>query len=999
MLLKLPWIFARINIMKKSILSIVALVLVLGSLSLAGARPFESNRDFYIVELTDYTGKTEISSMLITSQHEGFKTMMVVKFPDVRVNAEYRTLLSGFSLEMTPQEAKDMSMVEDVKSVVKGRVFYPHMFNSVVSTKADKAWELKDPKGKGLDGSGVLVGIIDTGINYDHPSLGNGFANGDSKVVVGYDFSDLDADPMPVAGHQGWHGTHCAGIVAGNGLPGIARNDRTITGMAPGAKLGAYKVFGNVGGARTDRIMQAMERAYQDGCKVVSMSLGSTYVWADEIYCRMIDRLTDKGVVFSVSAGNDGGGSREDLPFQVGSPGGADSAICVAAMDDTPKPVISWASDKAIMNYLGGSPTVDETLSAPLADAASGYENDVKNLDLTGKIALVKRGDKYFSDKAIQVQKKGAVACIIYNNEPGDFGGYLVDAVDIPVLGVSDTVGAQLLETAKSGGTASISEQKYLGAMADFSSAGPTNDYRLKPDVSAPGVNVLSSVGSSAYVEMSGTSMACPTVSGLAALVIQAHPDWTAHDVRSAVINYADPQADLKGNPWSIHSQGTGRINSVSSINAPALFKPTSLNFGKVTGSTEFKLIIKNPTSKTVKFNVSVYSEDGIVTGDVKPVEIAAKKSVEYKGTLKVSSQEGLVHVGYVVFDNGDTKARIGFLLLTNDPPTPPTIDKQMVMTPVFSPNGDKKLDRFIAQFSVNKMLDGFEWDLLDEDDNLVSVLDYSYGLQGGGFWFLTWSGIVENVPLEGGKYKMAVYTLDRNKDPRIQANWEKWGPIEFFVVDEQPEITIEKTPEVVFNTNEITLKGSISDWIADADYLGAKGFVSVDTIVNGNKSKLILDPSGNFETVVPLVPGKNQIQVGATNAGMIRAEKDIKVNCLKRISLSDGSGKVTLNDSIIDVGDVKVSNNKVLVAMDKLSLLCPDLSLNQNGQNITIIVDDKVAKMRIGQPFILNGNSSVFCEAPVSDKGTTYIPVMALFEALGGQFTDGTFWFVWRGN
>ncbi len=986
--------------MKKSILSIVALVLVLGSLSLAGAKPFESSRDFYIVELTDYTGNTEISSMLISTQHEGFKTMMFRKFPDVQVNAEYRTLLSGFSLEMTPQEAKDMSMVDDVKSVVKGRVFYPHMFNSVVSTKADKAWEMKDPKGKGLDGSGVLVGIIDTGINYDHPSLGNGFANEDSKVVVGYDFSDLDADPMPVSGHQGWHGTHCAGIVAGNGLPGIARNDRTITGMAPGAKLGAYKVFGNVGGARTDRIMQAMERAYQDGCKVVSMSLGSTYVWADEIYCRMIDKLTDKGVVFSVSAGNDGGGSRDDLPFQVGSPGGADSAICVAAMDDTPKPVISWASDKAIMNYLGGSPTVDETLSAPLADAASGYEDDVKNLDLTGKIALVKRGDKYFSDKAIQVQKKGAVACIIYNNEPGDFGGYLVDAVDIPVFGVSDTVGAQLLETAKTGGTASISEQKYLGAMADFSSAGPTNDYRLKPDVSAPGVNVLSSVGSSAYVEMSGTSMACPTVSGLAALVIQAHPDWTAHDVRSSVINYADPQADLKGNPWSIHSQGTGRINCVSSINAPALFKPTSLNFGKVTGSTEFKLTIKNPTSKTVKFNVSVYSEDGIVTGDVKPVEVAAKKSVEYKGTLKVSSQEGLVHVGYVVFDNGETKARIGFLLLTKDPPTPPAIDKQMVMTPVFSPNGDKKLDRFIAQFSVNKMLDGFEWDLLDEDDNLVSVLDYSYGLQGGGFWFLTWSGIVENVPLEGGKYKMAVYTLDRNKDPRIQANWEKWGPIEFFVVDEKPEITMEKIPEVVFNTEEITLKGSISDWIADADYLGVKGFVSVDTIVNGNKSKLILDPSGNFETVVPLVPGKNQIQVGATNAGMIRAEKDIKINCLKRISLSDGSGKVALNDSIIDVGDVKVSNNRVLVAMDKLSLLCPDLSLNQNGQNITIIVDENVAKMRIGQPFILaDAGMSVFCEAPVSDKGVTYVPVMALFEALGGQYKDDSFWFVWRGN
>jgi minor extracellular serine protease Vpr len=987
--------------MKRYALIIAVFVLVFGSISLSGFAPTEPKRDFYIVELTNYTGNSQISSMLLANQHEGFKAHLSREYPRVGVNAEYRTLLSGFSLNMTPDEAKELSMDDGVVSVVKGRIFYPHMFNTIVSTKADKAWQLKDPAGKNLDGRGVLVGIIDSGINYDHPSMGNGFANADSKVCVGYDFCDLDDDPMPASGHQGWHGTHCAGIVAATGLAGIARDDVTITGMAPAAKLGAYKVFGEGGGgARTDRIMQAMERAYLDGCKVISMSLGSTYVWADEIYCRLVDSLTDKGVVCSISAGNSGGGSREELPFQVGSPGGADLAICVAAMDDQPKPIIAWNSDKQMMNYIGGSPEITEPLEAQVVDCLSGYENEVKDLDLTGKIALVKRGDKYFSDKAIQVAKKGAIACIIYNNIEGQFGGYLVDKVEIPVFGIDDVAGKSLVEFSKTNGKVKIEIMKYLGAMADFSSAGPTNDYRLKPDVSAPGVGVLSSVGSSAYVQMNGTSMSCPAVSGLAALVIQAHPEWNAHDVRSAVINYADPQTDLQGKPWSIHSQGTGRINSVSSVNAPVLFRPTSLNFGKVTGSTEFKIRLKNPTTKNMKLKVSVYSEDGVVTGDVAPVEVPAKKTIEYTGKLKVSSQEGLVHVGYVVFEGEGMKARVGFLLLTNDPPVPETIDHVMVMTPVFSPNGDKMLDRFVAQFSVNKLLDGFEWVILDEHDKLYAILDYSYGLQGGGFWFLTWGGLVEGLPLPAGKYKMGVYTLDRGLDPRIKANWQKWGPLDFHVVDTPPEIKTETYHDTVYNQTEMTVKGVINDWIAKPEYLGTKGMLALNAIVNGEKSKFTIDDKGAFEFVAKLKPGKNEIVVSVINAGMIKSEKKIVVNSLKRAFIKEINGKIQLNDGQPDFGKTKRAGDDIMIELEKLHLICPDFSLNLVNGRIDILVDDMHAKLKIGKDVILSANESSFCEPPYMEDKDCFVPMYAVLMALGGKFeNDGGFSFVWRGH
>ncbi|MBP7733364.1 MAG: S8 family serine peptidase [Caldisericia bacterium] len=987
--------------MKRYACLIAAFVLVFGSLWITGFRPVEPKRDFYMVELTDYTGSNQIASMLLENQHETFKTNLLNRFPSVGINAEYRTLLSGFSLDLTPQEAKDLSMMDGVVSVVKGRIFYPHMFNTVVSTKAKDVWNMKDKLGKNIQGEGVLVGIIDTGIDYDHPSLGNGFKNTDSKVVAGYDFSDLDDDPLPVAGHQGWHGTHCAGIVAATGLPGIARDDVTITGMAPAAKLGAYKVFGGVGGARTDRIMQAMERAWADGCKVISMSLGSTYVWQDEIYCRAIDKLTDKGVVCSVSAGNDGGGSREELPFQVGSPGGAEMAVCVAAMDDRPKPIISWDSNLELMNYIGGSVEIDKPIEATLVDALSGYEDDVKDLDLTGKIALVKRGDKYFSDKALQVQKKGAIACVIYNNEVGLFDGYLVDSVDIPVFAIDDKSGKLLVDYAKTSGKAKIETKEHTGAMADFSSAGPTNDYKLKPDVSAPGVGVLSSVGASSYIEMSGTSMACPAVSGLAALVIQAHPDWTAHDVRSAIINYADPQSDLKGKLWSIHSQGTGRVNSVNSVNAPVLFKPTSLNFGKVTGSTDFNVSLKNPTTKPVKFSVKIYSEDGVVTGDVAPVEVPAGKTIKYSGKLKVSSQEGLTHVGYVIFESTGVTARVGFLLLTTDPPTPPTIDRVQVMTPAFSPNGDRKLDRFVAQFSLNTLLDGFEWSILDEDDNLYAILDYSYGLQGGGFWFLTWDGKVDGTPLGAGKYKMIVNTLGRGKDPRKKSDWETWGPLEFYVVEDPPEITTEEIPPTIYNQTELAVKGTVEDWLADPDYMGAKGLVSLETLVNGEKGKFTLDGKGAFEINCKLKPGKNEIVISASNAGGMKAEKKISVNSLNKAYITIVDGKIRVNNQPFDFGKIKKVSGDFMIDMEKLHLICPDFSLNLLNDKIYIVINNMVARMKLGKDTVLsNTGESWFCEPPYMESNTCYVPLFSTLLALKGYFdeNDGLN-FVWKGN
>lgn len=238
-----------------------------------------------------------------------------------QVHHEYDHLFNGFALSIHMRDWGRLADLPQVKAIYVDHEMRASLADSVLLIGAPFVWQLSDGEGKAVTGEGVRVAILDTGVDYMHPDLGSGFGPA-YKVVAGYDFVNLDDDPMD----DNWHGTHVAGIVAASG---------TITGVAPGASLMAYKVLDASGVGDVSNIIAGLERAADpdddpatdDGAHVINLSLGG---WGnpDDPLCQAVDNAVAQGIVVVVAAGN--GGSRYR---SLGSPGVARRALTVGASD------------------------------------------------------------------------------------------------------------------------------------------------------------------------------------------------------------------------------------------------------------------------------------------------------------------------------------------------------------------------------------------------------------------------------------------------------------------------------------------------------------------------------------------------------------------------------------------------------------------------------------------------------------------------------------------
>jgi subtilisin family serine protease len=192
------------------------------------------------------------------------------------------------------------------------------LYDSVSQINATATWQLQDSNGTNLTGEGIKIAIIDTGVDYTLKDLGNcspkKFMRGNcSKVIGGYDYVNMDNDPMDDMGH----GTHVAAIAAGNG---------TLKGVAPNAKILAYKVMDYTGGGYDSDIINGIEQAVEDGADIISMSLGSVYCYFDDPLNVAVDEAVDAGVTVVVAAGNSG-----PFLYSIGDPGCDLKAITVGA--------------------------------------------------------------------------------------------------------------------------------------------------------------------------------------------------------------------------------------------------------------------------------------------------------------------------------------------------------------------------------------------------------------------------------------------------------------------------------------------------------------------------------------------------------------------------------------------------------------------------------------------------------------------------------------------
>ncbi|GHG01905.1 hypothetical protein GCM10017783_12640 [Deinococcus piscis] len=607
-----------------------------------GLSPSTSPSGRWFVELEGEPGtlsaqslRAQQQSVLLQAQSAG------IQFQEV---ASFQTLFNGFSVDIADAEVGHFTRLPGVKAIYPVDVIEqpqlqegsstPEMFSAIGMTGADIAQnEL------GLTGKGIKVGVIDSGMDNEHPAFAG-------RVVSQYDFvgDDFDASttngnpipqPDPIADDCGGHGSHVAGIVGGNDP---ATN---FKGVAPEVSFGSYRVFGCNGSTTADIMLQAMERAAQDGMDVVNMSIGSSFQWAEYPTAKAADRLVKRGVVVTISAGNSGANGQ----FATGAPSLAEKAISVAAVDNAEISLKSFnltvdgtARSVGYMLASGSAePEVGKVLPVVVADpvnacSVNGGSPFAEN-QFSGKAVLIQRGTCTFAEKAKNVAAAGASAILMFNNAPGYISPGLGEpAIKIPFASFLQSEGEAIRADVQAGKTVTVSfnagEQRFKnptgGSITSFSSYGMGPDLDLKPELSAPGGNIYSAVplqsnggGSdpSGYGIKSGTSMAAPHVAGAAALLLQAHPDWTPEDVKTRMMNTASTRwffsngQPLPGTPIYTQLQGAGMLDIPAAHASTVFAAPAKLSLGESDGmpSRSKVVVLTNRGDQPQTFTVQHY--------------------------------------------------------------------------------------------------------------------------------------------------------------------------------------------------------------------------------------------------------------------------------------------------------------------------------------------------------------------------------------------------------
>lgn len=519
----------------------------------------------------------------------------------------YTRLFNGATVEADETQAallSELDSVKDVYPVLAMRAPAPPPTPEMAGTKAALAMIGADKAQTdlGLSGEGIKVGIIDSGIDYNHPDLG-GTGDQDStafptqRVTHGYDFiGDAytpwpdengemvapvpDEDPMDCMGH----GTHVAGTIGGEG---------DVRGVAPEASLGAYKVFTCDGDTTMAIILQAMERTTADGMDVVNMSLGWPMQGSpSHPLSQAADRMVDAGVVLVVAAGNEGEYGTQTLR----APSVADKAISVASFDAT-----SVSMPRVDFSPATGDPIPSGYFALSNAPVPTGFSGELAALGdplqckldptLAGKVVIVSGNGGCDVQRRTQLAvDSGAIGVVTH----ADFFWDVVDS-DVPVIGILTDTGQQVLEAMKAGpvtvsvpGTFIDDPNPYTpGLASSFTSWGLASDLSLKPDLGAPGGNIFStlplSMGGTGI--NSGTSMASPHVAGSVALMLQNDPGLSAMDVRERLQNSATPAVYSfmpdSGVLDAAHRQGAGLIHVDKAITSTSRVSPSKLSTGQ----------------------------------------------------------------------------------------------------------------------------------------------------------------------------------------------------------------------------------------------------------------------------------------------------------------------------------------------------------------------------------------------------------------------------------
>jgi minor extracellular serine protease Vpr len=600
----------------------------------------------------------------LSALRNDFKQWLRANAPAAKVTGSWDLALNAVAVQLNGTSLSLLRTAPMVKHVEYEGLYHP-LDNSdpdLSLISAQGAWAVGG--GAANAGAGVKVAIVDTGIDISHPCFDDaGYAPqtqlGDhsftnNKVIVAKVFNNKTPSRgyTPEAIQE--HGTHVAGTVACNLDTPATVNGVSIpyamSGVAPAALLGNYNVFpGDVTNARSEDILNALEAAYSDGMDVANMSLGGGASGIQDLLTMAVDDLDQANMVVAVAAGNSGPGHRT-----VESPGSAARALTAGASS------VGHFVGQPFTYPSGGGTTIGAAIGDFPALAGASYDLFDTNATsctsiaagASGKLVIVNRGSCTFSTKVRNALAAGALGVVVVNNVAGDPVAMAKDGLggdNLPAVMIGRAEGAALRTAAPTTADASASFQYFLTGnddiMAGFSSQGPTDvDFRVKPDVVAPGVNVLSSIPhefcetAPCFAFFQGTSMATPHLAGSAAVVKSQHPTWDAWQIRSAIVNTADQGVltsfsngtTLVSDPNII---GAGRENLLAAVDAQVALDPVSVSFGAVPSGSGQTLTAPvtvtnlSGTGKTFSFSVGSSSGTGVAYSVTPSITLGAGAS------------------------------------------------------------------------------------------------------------------------------------------------------------------------------------------------------------------------------------------------------------------------------------------------------------------------------------------------------------------------------------
>lgn len=822
----------------------------------------------------------------VKSQQANVKKELNLKKIAIKQGYSFDTVLNGFAATVKADDLPKLLTVQGVTLVEPDTIVYaseepqktkptkPSTINKdkIVDTKMntsisflgiERLWD------EGIEGQGIKVAVLDTGIDADHPEFAGIYKGGKNFIPNSSTYARTRAEndaseTSPLERPAGTpefnangsafytsHGTHVAGTIAA-----IGANEYGIKGIAPKVDLYAYRVLGAYGSGATSGIVKAIDTAVIEQMDVINLSLGGGANTETDSGSFAINNAMMAGTISVIATGNSGPNRGT-----MGTPATARLGIAVGNTTN-PETMYNGQVNVTVGDYnltkqlqLMGT-TFGKDLATQLqgelelvAVPGNGEAKDYEGIDVNGKVALISRGNIAFVDKIAYAKENGAVATIIHNfaggsNAPNASGTFLGDSFAfIPTFDMSQTDG-DAIRAALSDGAGTVQfgnfgSTKTIGDdVNNSSSRGPsTPNFDIKPDVSAPGTNIMSTIPmykadfpdavyGEAYDRKTGTSMATPHIAGIAALVKQANPDWNAFDVKVALSNTAKV---LNKSKYDVFAQGAGRVNAyaaahpsilayaidtavldssgslVENLKGTVTFGPQSL---KENISVTKQILVKDSKGSGGNYNVTVDTiktyGDATVTVDQPTFTLNGEQLLNVTLTAsKATAPNGAEILGYIHINGGDSDISLPFAADFSGVVATEIRDMNITETDL-SFDGDGVKDSADLTFTLtgNVTTNYIElWDIMNPEggeygDGYIGYLHAGSSL-GAGSWKLTvdgeyqpWSGEPATTIPDG------LYTIDFTGLAATGAIGDYVGP-------------------VVVKTTKPEVEGSVKDGVA----------------------------------------------------------------------------------------------------------------------------------------------------------------------------------------